>query len=84
MDATRVMTTAALSVAMATLFAPPVVGWMAAPADRPARHLEIIPLAPVSTLPQGRAVGRLAMAAEPVACEQPSVADARLASLPRL
>lgn len=41
MDATRVMTTAALTVAMASLFAPPVVGLMSSPPSRPATGLAV-------------------------------------------
>lgn len=83
MDATRVMTTAALSVAMASLFAPPVAGWMSAPSPRPASQLEI------SAIPSDAgAVGRLAFAARAasagVACEPPAKADGRLAALPHL
>lgn len=83
MDATRVMTTAALSVAMASLFAPPVAGWMAGPAPRPASQLH------VSAVPSDAvATGRLALMARPAmagaACEPPAKADGRLAMLPPL
>lgn len=83
MDATRVMTTAALSVAMASLFAPPVAGWMSAPPSRPATQLE------VSAIPSDAgAVGRMALVASPatsgLACEPAAKVDGRLAALPHL
>ncbi|MCZ8098000.1 MAG: hypothetical protein O9972_08790 [Burkholderiales bacterium] len=40
MDATRVMTTAALAVAMASTFAPPVVGLMTSSPSHPSRGPE--------------------------------------------
>ncbi len=41
MDATRIMTTAALSAAMVSLFAPPLAGLMYGPPPPPAPRLEI-------------------------------------------
>jgi hypothetical protein len=41
MDATRVMTTAALAVAMASMFAPPVVGLITSSPSHPSRGLEV-------------------------------------------
>ncbi|MHB2168882.1 hypothetical protein [Alsobacter sp. R-9] len=42
MDPARLMSSAALTVAVATLFAPPVLGWMQNPApQRPAARLDV-------------------------------------------
>jgi hypothetical protein len=68
MDATRVMTTAALAVAMASLFAPPVVGLISSPPSHPSSVLEVATVAQDVTGPSlTKRRGLMAPSCEPAA-----------------
>lgn len=87
MDATRFMTTAALAVAMASLFAPPVVGLMSAssPPVRPSSGLDISTIGQ-STIAQdvGRASLAGARAPDALMCEPAAAAPTLAARAPRI
>jgi hypothetical protein len=65
MDPTRVMSSAALTVAVATMFAPPVMGWMQAPASRPGARLEVSVAQPEALLLRTSRVAPAFCAPEP-------------------
>lgn len=65
MDPTRVMSSAALTVAVATLFAPPVLGWIQSPAPRPVARLEVSVAQPGASLLRTSRVAPALCAPEP-------------------
>jgi hypothetical protein len=78
MDPTRVMTTAALAVAMASLFAPPVVGLMSSPPSHPSSGLQ------VATVAQDVTRASLTKRRSPVAPSCEPVAPKLASRAPRL